>query len=306
MKYKHLGKIAVLYGGNSSEREVSLKSGHAVINALVTMGVNAHGFDTRDEHLTELLKQGYSRALIMLHGPGGEDGSLQGALEQLDIPYTGSGVLGSALAMNKAMSKQLWCGLGLPTPDFQIVYKALSKDECQDALLHLGGSIMVKPVREGSSIGIAKAESVEQLETAVESALQYDDQILLEKFITGDEFTVSILAGQALPSIHMKSTNTFYDYDAKYCSNDTQYFCPSGLDESAELALRTLALNAFNSLQCSGWGRVDFMRDANGKFYLLEANTVPGMTEKSLVPMAAKAKGMTFGELCLAILNTVE
>ena len=297
------GKVAVMFGGNSAEREISLLSGQAVLVALQNQGVDAHGFDPKERSLSELVSEKFTRVMIMLHGRGGEDGSLQGALEQLSIPYTGSGVLGSALAMDKIRTKQVWQSLGLPTANYQIASKrGFDAGSCEAIMSQLGNTVMVKPAQEGSSIGMAKVTEAAQLKSAIQDAFKYDNNVLLEQFIQGPEFTVSILNGEAMPSIRMSTPRTFYDYTAKYKTDSTEYFCPSGLSDDQEKALGDLALQAFEAVSGSGWGRVDFMQDESGQFYLLEANTVPGMTEKSLVPMAARQKGLSFGELCLAIL----
>ena len=241
----------------------------------------------------------------MLHGRGGEDGSMQGALQQLKIPYTGSGVLGSALAMDKIHSKQIWESVGLPTAKYQIADKSgFEAGSCSAIMEKLGNKVMVKPAREGSSIGMAKVTSAEQLETAILDAFNYDNQVLLEQFIDGPEFTVALLQGKALPSIRMSTPHTFYDYAAKYQDDTTEYFCPSGLAEQDEAELAALASQAFHALSGSGWGRIDVMRDDAGRFFLLESNTVPGMTEKSLVPKAAKVAGIDFDALTLSILAT--
>ena len=299
------GKVAVMFGGHSAEREVSLRSGNAVLNSLLSMGVDAHGFDPAQHPLTELVAQRFERVLIMLHGRGGEDGSLQGALQQLNLPYTGSGVLGSALCMDKIRSKQIWQSVGLPTAQYEIADKSsFDARSCEAIMARLGNEVMVKPAQEGSSIGMTRVNNVQQLETAILDAFDYDDHVLIEQFIQGSEFTVSLLNGQALPSIRMSTPRFFYDYTAKYQADSTQYFCPSGLSAEQEEQLASLALDAFAALAGSGWGRIDFMQDKAGQFYLLEANTVPGMTEKSLVPMAAKQAGLSFAELSLAVLAT--
>ena len=299
------GKVAVLFGGDSAEREVSLNSGNAVLNALVRQGVDAIAFDPAERPLTDLLELNVDRALIMLHGRGGEDGSMQGALQLLKIPYTGSRVLGSALAMDKIHTKQVWQSLGLPTAKYEIADKRhFEAGKCSAIMDKLGNEVMVKPAREGSSIGMARVTSAKQLETAVQDAFKYDNQVLLEQYIDGPEFTVSVLQGQALPSIRMSTPHTFYDYAAKYQDNTTEYYCPSGLSEEQEAQLAKLASRAFDAISGSGWGRIDVMQDNQRQFYLLEANTVPGMTEKSLVPKAAKVAGLTFDELVLSILST--
>lgn len=307
MSAQDFGKVAVMFGGNSAEREISLLSGNAVLSALLEQGVDAHGFDPKDLPLTELVARKFDRVLIMLHGRGGEDGSLQGALQQLGIPYTGSGVLGSALAMDKIRTKQVWQSLGLPTANYKIASKrGFDAGSCPAIMAELGDVVMVKPAQEGSSIGMAKVTDAAQLASAIQDAFKYDNEVLLEQFIQGPEFTVSILNGEALPSIRMSTPRTFYDYTAKYKTDSTEYFCPSGLADEQEKVLGEIALKAFSAAAGSGWGRVDFMQDLQGNFYLLEANTVPGMTEKSLVPMAARQKGLEFGQLCMAILASCE
>ncbi|NMH59211.1 D-alanine--D-alanine ligase [Alteromonas ponticola] len=299
------GRVAVMFGGESAEREVSLKSGKAVLSALQRQGVDAFAFDPATRPITDLLAEKVDRVVIMLHGRGGEDGTLQGALELLKIPYTGSGVLGSALCMDKIHTKQIWQCLNMPTAKYQIADKSyFEAGSCSVIMDELGNEVMVKPAREGSSIGMARVTSAAQLETAIQDAFKYDNQVLLEQYIDGAEFTVSILQGQALPSIRMSTPHTFYDYSAKYQDNTTQYFCPSGLEADKEAELATLSSRAFRALSARGWGRIDVMQNKRGEFYLLEANTVPGMTEKSLVPKAAKQAGLDFEALCLAILAT--
>ena len=301
------GKVAVMFGGSSAEREVSLNSGKAVLRGLLDMGVDAHTFDPSEQPLTQLLADNFDRVVIMLHGRGGEDGSLQGALQQLNLPYSGTGVLGSALCMDKIRSKQVWQSLGLPTANYKIADKrCFDAGSCGAIMAELGNEVMVKPAQEGSSIGMAKVNSALQLETAVQDAFKYDDKVLIEQFVHGSEYTVSILNGNALPSISMSTPRDFYDYAAKYQSDSTVYNCPSGLSEVQEAKLGELALEAYEALAGSGWGRIDFMQDKLGRFYLLEANTVPGMTEKSLVPLAAKQSGMSFAELSLAVLKTTD
>ena len=299
------GKVAVMLGGSSAERAVSLKSGGAVLQALQQAGVNAFAFDPAERELVALMDEKVDRVLIMLHGRGGEDGSLQGALQQLCVPYTGSGVLGSALCMDKIRSKQIWQSLGLPTAKYKIAVKSrFDAGSCEAIMAELGNTVMVKPSLEGSSIGMTKATSAAQLDSAIQDAFNYDNNVLLEQFIQGPEYTVSLLDGKALPSIRMSTPRDFYDYAAKYQADSTEYFCPSGLDDEQENLLATIASKAFDALAGSGWGRVDLMQDAGGRFYLLEANTVPGMTEKSLVPMAASQAGLSFEALSLAILAT--
>ena len=300
------GRVAVMLGGDSAERAVSLNSGNAVLKALLSAGVDAFAFDTAERQLTDLMTEKVDRVLIMLHGRGGEDGSMQGALQQLGIPYTGSGVLGSALSMDKIHTKQIWQCLQLPTAKYEIAVKSrFEAGSCGAIMNKLGGKVMVKPAREGSSIGMAKVTSAKQLETAIQDAFKYDNQVLVEQFIDGREFTVSVVQGKALPSIRMSTPHTFYDYSAKYQDNTTEYFCPSGLSDEQESTLAQLCTDAFDALSATGWGRVDVMQDSQTEqFYLLEANTVPGMTEKSLVPKAAAAAGISFQELVLAVLAT--
>ncbi|MEH6564177.1 MAG: D-alanine--D-alanine ligase [Halopseudomonas sp.] len=293
------GRVAVLFGGTSAERAVSLKSGAAVLEALLGAGVNAYGIDA-DEHLAEqLVAERPDRVFIALHGRGGEDGSLQGLLESLRIPYTGSGVMASAVGMDKLITKQIWQSLGLSTPAYAMLGDI---EECAAIVEQLGVPLIIKPVHEGSSIGMAKADSLAGLQEAWKGAQAYDDQALVEQWVQGAEFTVAILDGKALPAIRLRTPHNFYDYDAKYLANDTQYLCPCGLSAEKEAELADLCLRAFNAVGCRGWGRVDVMQDEAGRFYLLEVNTVPGMTDHSLVPMAAKATGMSFTELVLAIL----
>ncbi len=295
------GKVAVLMGGTSAEREVSLRSGTAVLNALQQQSVDAHGIDVGDEVLNELSQGGFDRAFIVLHGRGGEDGVMQGALETLGLPYTGSGVLGSSLGMDKLRCKQLWQGAGMPTP----AYAMAQVDSDFDAVVaELGLPLMVKPVHEGSSIGMSKVERAEDLPAAVQLATKNDAAVLLEQWVSGAEYTVAVVNDQALPAIRLETPNEFYDFAAKYQANNTQYHCPCGLDEAKEHALQALALAAFRAVGASGWGRVDFMADQQGRFYLLEVNTVPGMTDHSLVPMAAKVAGISFEQLVWMILET--
>ena len=296
-----------MFGGSSAEREVSLNSGKTVLRGLLDMGIDAHAFDPAEQPLTQLLVEKFERVLIMLHGRGGEDGSLQGALQLLNLPYSGSGVLGSALSMDKIRSKQIWQSIGLPTANYKIADKrSFDAGSCGAIIAELGGEVMVKPAHEGSSIGMAKVNSALQLEIAIQDAFKYDDKVLIEQFIHGCEYTVSLLNGKALPSISMTTPRDFYDYTAKYQADSTVYTCPSGLNDALENMLGELALAAFDALAGSGWGRVDFMQDKLGRFYLLEANTVPGMTEKSLLPMAAKKAGLTFAELSVSVLATAD
>lgn len=301
-------KIAVLYGGRSAEREVSLNSGKAIANGLCESGYNAVLVDTKEVSLSELSQQGIDRVFIALHGRGGEDGRLQGALEYMGLPYTGSGVLGSALSMDKVRSKQIFVANELPTAAFRVVDKSTFEKQADNTSLltelldSLGGRVMVKPANEGSSIGMAQAQTYKQLNNALQEAFGFDEQVLLEAWIDGPEYTVSILGGEALPAIHMETPREFYDYEAKYQSNSTQYHCPCGLEEQDELAIQALALKAFRATGAKGWGRVDLMRQPSGEWQLLEVNTVPGMTETSLVPKAAKQYGLSFKELVERIL----
>jgi D-alanine-D-alanine ligase len=288
-------------GGRSAEREISLKSGGMVLAALRRCGVEAHAFDPRDTRLEELKTQGFARAFIALHGRYGEDGTIQGALEYLGVPYTGSGVMGSALAMDKWRTKLLWHAAGLPTPPYELVTKATDP---ADLAGRLGLPLMVKPAREGSSIGMSKVVSLEKMAAAYELARRYDEVVIAETFIDGTELTAGILDGDALPLIRLETPRVFYDYEAKYFADDTRYICPCGLPDAEERAVQVKAVSAFRVLGCSGWGRVDLMLDRNGGCWLLEANTVPGMTDHSLVPMAARARGMTFEDLVLRILES--
>lgn len=301
-------RIAVLYGGNSAERDVSLNSGKAVASAIANKGYQVELIDTKGFDLSNLLKHKIDRVFIALHGRGGEDGCLQGALEYLGIPYTGSNVLGSALSMDKVRSKQVFTASNLPTAPYRVVNKSdfeslqQGQPALSELLQQLGGRVMVKPANEGSSIGMAQANNVAQLTNALEEAFGFDQQVLLEAWIDGPEYTVSILGEHALPAIHMETPREFYDYEAKYQSNSTQYHCPCGLNEEDEAVIQTLALSAFKATGASGWGRVDLMRNSDGTWQLLEVNTVPGMTETSLVPKSAKQFGLSFEELVERIL----
>jgi D-alanine-D-alanine ligase len=294
------GKVAVLLGGKSAERAVSLKSGGMVLAALRKKGVDAHAFDPAEKSIELLQKERFDRAFIALHGRFGEDGTLQGILEWLGIPYTGSGVLASALAMDKLRTKRMWLAEKLPTPPWEV----LSKDtNFRVAARRLGLPIMVKPANEGSSIGMSKVRAAGDLEEAYALAVNYDKAVLAEKFIEGPELTCGILGEEALPLIRLETPRDFYDYEAKYVSNDTRYLIPSGLPKKKEDELRALCLEAFRVLGCRGWGRVDLMLDKRGRPYLLEVNTSPGMTDHSLVPMAARAVGLSYEELCVKILE---
>ena len=294
------GKVAVLLGGKSAEREVSLDSGKAVLEALVRSGVNAEAFDPQQRSVTELVA--YDRAFIVLHGRGGEDGQIQGTLEWLNIPYTGTGVQGSAIGMDKVKTKQVWQGSELPTAPYRIVSKDSDLQEIVDSI---GLPFIIKPVHAGSSIGMSKVEKIEDFATAIAKATQHDAVVMAEKWITGREFTIVILNGQALPVIRLEppADVAFYDYEAKYNRNDVQYGIPCGLTEDEEKRLQALSLRAFQAVGASGWGRIDAMQDAEGNFWLLEVNTVPGMTSHSLVPKAANAVGYSFDDLCVAILE---
>lgn len=296
---KTFGRVAVLFGGKSAERAVSLKSGAAVLEALQSAGVDAFGIDVGDDLLQRLAAEKIDRAFIVLHGRGGEDGSMQGLLECAGIPYTGSGILASALAMDKLRTKRVWLSLGLPTPNHAVL---ASEPDCRAAAAELGFPLIVKPAHEGSSIGMAKVADVEALIAAWKDASQYDSQVLVEQWIAGPEFTVAMLRGQVLPPIGLGTPHSFYDYDAKYLANDTQYRIPCGLSADKEAELKALTARACEAVGTQGWARADVMQDANGQFWLLEVNTVPGMTDHSLVPMAARAAGLDFQQLVLAIL----
>nr|WP_174507183.1 D-alanine--D-alanine ligase [Acinetobacter sp. Marseille-Q1620] len=294
------GKVVVLLGGKSAERQVSLDSGKAVLEALIRSGVNAEGFDPQERSIAELI--GYDRAFIVLHGRGGEDGQIQGALEWLKIPYTGTGVQGSAIGMDKVKTKQIWQGSELPTAPYRIVTADSDVDDIVNAL---GLPLIIKPVHEGSSVGMSKVEKAEDLKAAIEKATEHDAVVMAEKWITGREFTISILNGKALPVIRLQPPKdvAFYDYEAKYNRDDVEYGIPSGLSETEEKKLQELCLRAFQAVGASGWGRIDAMQDEQGNFWLLEVNTVPGMTSHSLVPKAAKATGTNFDDLCVEILE---
>ena len=294
------GKVAVLLGGKSAEREVSLDSGTAVLEALVRSGINAEAFDPQERSVTELVN--YDRAFIVLHGRGGEDGQIQGALEWLNVPYTGTGVQGSAIGMDKVKTKQVWQGSELPTAPYRIVTK---DSDATDIVNALGLPLIIKPVHEGSSIGMSKVEKIEDFAEAIAKATEHDAVVMAEIWITGREYTIVVLNGQALPVIRLEPPQdvAFYDYEAKYQRNDVQYGIPCGLTEAEEQQLKALSLRAFQAVGASGWGRIDAMQDEQGNFWLLEVNTVPGMTSHSLVPKAAAAVGYSFDELCVAILE---
>jgi len=298
---EQFGRVAVLYGGSSSEREISLLTGTAVHAALQRRGVAAQLFDPGTQPLADLLSERIERVWIALHGPGGEDGTVQGALEFLGIPYTGSGVLGSAIGMDKLRTKRLAQAVGVPTADFVVLRESADLDL---ALEQLGLPLIVKPGSQGSSVGMARVEQAGQLRAAWEVARRFDPVVFAEPWITGAEYTVAILQGAALPSIRIETPRAFYDYEAKYLREDTRYFCPSGLGAEAEAHLASLALAAFDTCGADGWGRADFMMDRTGRPLLLEINTVPGMTSHSLVPMAARASGLDFEELVWRVLET--
>jgi len=295
------GNVAVLMGGWSAEREVSLKSGAAVLAALRMRGVDAHGIDV-DRNVLGVLADGrFDRAFVVLHGRGGEDGVVQGALEVLGLPYTGSGVLASALGMDKLRTKQIWLGMGLPTPPYRLVESAA---ELAAAATELGLPLAVKPSREGSSIGISRVSDAAQLQGAWERAAACDSPVLVEPWIQGWEYTGALLQGEALPLIRLETPRDFYDYEAKYHADDTRYLCPCGLSSERESELRELVRRAYAAVDGRGWGRVDFLVDGQDRPWLLEVNTVPGMTDHSLVPMAARAAGLSFEDLVWRILET--
>ena len=295
------GRVAVLLGGDSSEREISLLSGNAVLEALRRRCVDAHGFDPRERSLQELRTQHFARVWNALHGPGGEDGTVQGALEYLGVPYTGSGVMGSAIGMDKLRTKRLALAAGVPTCEFALLG---GPEDFELALERLKLPLIVKPATQGSSVGMTKVERAEQLPAAYAAAAQLEAVVFAEPWLPGKEYTVAILQEQALPSIRIETPQTFYDYEAKYFRDDTRYFCPSGLSSAAESHLKNLSLAAFDATGASGWGRADFMMDASGRPLLLEINTIPGMTSHSLVPMAARAVGIDFEELVWRVLET--
>jgi len=311
-------KVAVLFGGTSAEREVSLQSGAAVLAGLRESGIDAHAIDTKTFAVTRLKEEGFSKVFIALHGRGGEDGTLQGLLEHLNLPYTGSGVMASALTMDKFRTKLVWQSLGLPVTAFVALNKKElaglglnhSNGRGQGALgekiAALGLPLIVKPSREGSSVGMSKVDAPEQLQQALEAAFLHDDDLLIEQWLSGPEYTVAIVGDQVMPSIRIQPAGIFYDYQAKYISDETKYFCPSGLGADQEQQLAELALQAYRALDCSGWGRVDVMQDSEGNFNLLEVNTSPGMTSHSLVPMAAKQAGLTFPQLVARILELAD
>ena len=299
----NLGKVAVLMGGKSAEREVSLKSGQAVTIALQSQGVDATALDVKTLEDIQTVSQNYDRAFIALHGRWGEDGVVQAILEDLGVPYTGSGMAASAVAMDKLRTKWLWLGAGLPTPKFIWVSDSLPLDIDSFSIPF---PVIVKPSHEGSSIGMRKVVNKAELVDAVAFAQQYDSEILIEQWITGREYTVGVLNNEPLPLIELKTTHDFYDFEAKYQSNDTQYICPCDLDSETQQKIKSLVLQAFNVIGAKGWGRVDLMLDECNQPWLIELNSIPGMTDHSLVPMAAKAAGLSFEKLVLEILQTAK
>lgn len=300
MSNHDFGKVAVLLGGRSAEREISLKSGQAVLAALRRRNVDAHPFDPAEQPMEALLQQGFKRAHIALHGRYGEDGTVQGALELMGLPYTGSGVMASALAMDKWRTKLLWQAAGINSPR----YAMLNAHSDFDAVVQeLGLPLIVKPSREGSTIGLSKVTAVEDLPAAYQLAAKHDPMVLAEQFIEGMELTAAILGETPLPLVRIETASGLYDYQAKYLSDDTSYFCPSGLSAEQEQAIQVQALQAHKILGCEGWGRVDVMLDKSGRAYFLETNTSPGMTDHSLVPMAARAAGISFEDLVVRILE---
>lgn len=298
---RQFGRVAVLMGGRSAERDISLISGRAVLDALQRQGVDAYGVDVGFDICHQLGSGQFDRAFVVLHGRGGEDGEIQGLLQAVNLPYTGSGITASVLSMNKRISKQNWQQLGLPTPGYE---RVTAETDIGTLIDRLGLPLIIKPVNEGSSIGMSRVDEAAGLEDAIALALRYDRDVIAEQWIQGEEYTVAILDGQALPAIRLRTPHAFYDFEAKYQANTTEYLCPCGLDEDSEQRCRSLALTAFDALGMRGWGRIDFMRDARGHFYLLEANSVPGMTDHSLVPMAARAAGIDFDSLVWRILES--
>jgi D-alanine-D-alanine ligase len=301
---KSLGKVAVLFGGDSAEREISIMSGSGVLKALQSRGVDAHAFDPAERDVADLKREGFDRCFIALHGRRGEDGAMQGALELLRIPYTGSGVMASAIAMDKIMTKRIWRFEGLPTPDWRIAH---SVDDCEAALAALGAPMIIKAAHEGSSIGLTKVTDVSQCRAAYEAATQYDSAVLCEQFIEGDETTCPVLgeadSARALPVIQIKAPEGKYDYQNKYFTDDTKYLCPSELPEGEETEIQHMVVRAYRTLGCRGWARADVMiRATDRQPFLLEINTSPGMTSHSLVPMSAKVAGISYDELCVQLL----
>lgn len=296
-----LGKVAVLFGGRSAEREISIMSGSAVLAALREQGVDAHAFDPAERDLWELKRDGYARVFIALHGRGGEDGTVQGALECIGIPYTGSGVMASAIGMDKWRSKMVWLSAGLPTPRYKLLHAG---SDFAAVVKDLGLPLFVKPAREGSSVGATRVTSLDQLPAAYEKAARCDALVLAEQFIAGRELTAPFLGDMALPLIRIEAPQGNYDYQNKYFTDDVKYHCPSGLDADLEHEIQQLVMRAARLIDCRGWGRADLMLDQDDRPWLLEINTSPGMTSHSLVPMAARAVGIEFGELCVRILES--
>lgn len=298
---KEFGRVAVFFGGESAEREVSLASGKSVLKALQDSGVDAFGVDTKGDWLAAFLNEKVDRVFLILHGRGGEDGCIQGLLETLKIPYTGSGVLASALAMDKLRTKQIWSSFGLSTPRYAVL---MTEQDCQRVAADLGFPLIVKPSHEGSSVGMAKVNSLAELVDAWRAALAYDTEVLVEEWIVGAEFTVAIVDGQVLPAIRLGTSHSFYDYDAKYNATDTCYQIPCGLTPAKENELKVLVEKSCQLINIKGWARVDVMQNEQGDFYLLEVNTAPGMTDHSLVPKAAEAAGISYEQLVLTVLAT--
>ena len=298
---KDFGRVLVIYGGNSNEREISLKSGDAVISALISKNIDAFGWDPKIDPINKIMEKKFDRAWIALHGQGGEDGSIQGLLEFIGIPYTGSDILSSAVAMNKLLSKRIFIDNGISVPKYKVI---TTKNDLNQARNDLGFPLILKPVSEGSSLGMTRVSSSIELGKAFDYAKSFNDTVLAEECILGEEITVSILQNKSLPSIRIKTPRIFYDFKAKYKSEDTNYICPGADNIKLEKEYSELALRAFEALGCSGWGRVDFMHQENDCPKILEVNTVPGMTEKSLVPMSALESGLDFPDLCWKILET--
>ena len=303
MTGRDFGKVAVLLGGKSAEREVSLMSGTAVLEALLRQSVDAHAFDTGQRSLTDLAGEQFDCAFVALHGRYGEDGTVQGALDLMGVPYTGSGVMACALAMDKWRAKLVWRASGIPTPRFEMLSAETNFVAAADSL---GLPLIVKPAREGSSFGLTKVSSATDVAGAYREAAKHDSIVLAEQFVDGPELTTSILDDEALPLVRIEAPGGNYDYDAKYFSDETQYFCPAGVDTGLEDRVKRISVDAFRILGCKGWGRVDVMIDADGEPWVLEANTVPGMTGHSLVPMAAKVAGLSFDQLVIRILEAAD
>ena len=297
-------KIAVLLGGHSAEREVSLNSGKAVLAALLAQGFNAHPIDPKEYNVANLKKDGFERVFNILHGRGGEDGTMQGLLEQIGLPYTGCGVMASALTMDKMRTKMLWKAFGLPVAEMEIVTKEnLATLDVNAVVAKLGLPLMVKPSLEGSSVGLTKVNAAEELKAAVEFALKFDETVLIEEWLAGEELTVPVLGGEVLPAVKIVPEGEFYDYEAKYISDNTQYFCPAGLSAEREAELRALVKRAYDVVGCRGWSRIDVMTDSKGNFRLVEVNTNPGMTSHSLFPKSAATVGISFEALVVKILE---